>query len=644
MLTKIRWALAGCLAIGLLWNCGTEASYTVLSPDGQVSFVLESSGAQDQVPQYSVTCRGEEALAPSSLGLELDGRLLGPGMCIRQIGKRSVDESYTLKSGKRLSCRNHCNEAVFSLRGKGLPRLQLMVRVFDDGVAFRYLLPGKDGKEHVIGKELTEFSLPAGEAWIHPFDWNSRKKPSYEQFSKNGIPVGSPSPYEQGWAFPMLFKTGGLWTFVTEACLDGTYPATHVDNSGKAGAYRIRFPEQEEPIIPDAPEPRSTLPWYTPWRVIVTCPDLNGIFSSQIVQHLNPANVLEDTDWIRPGRATWSWWYQGGTVRSYEAQKKYVDFCQSMNWEYSLIDAHWEAMDGEGVEGVLRYAAGKDVGIWLWYHSGAGVENGVMSDKTRRREEMKRISELGVKGVKVDFFDTDKQAIIALYPEILQDAAEFHLMVDFHGATLPRGFERTYPNLMTTEAVRGAESLGRQEVCDRMAKHNAVLVFTRNVVGSMDYTPVTFSNKIRQGVEARRKTSVAHQLALSVAFESGFQCFADRCEAYLALPEGPKEFLRAVPVAWDESCLLSGYPADHAVIARRKGDTWYIGGINGLDEERAFRFSLPEGCAGRTIHWIADGEDGDSFREYTETLAAGASEVCVPVLAEGGFVAVIPKE
>ena len=252
---------------------------------------------------------------------------------------------------------------------------------------------------------------------------------------------------------------------------------------------------------------------------------------------------------------------------------------------------------------------------------------------------MERISTLGVKGIKVDFFDTDKQAVIALYPEILKDAARFHLMVDFHGATLPRGFERTWPNLMTTEAVRGAESLGRQEVCDRMAEHNAVLVFTRNVVGSMDYTPVTFSNKIRQGVEAVRKTSVAHQLALAVVFESGFHCFADRREAYLALPDEPKAFLQEVPTAWDESRLLSGYPADHAVIARRKGDTWYIGGINGKDEMRELTFSLPEACRGKQIRWITDGADINSFGEAVTDPTDDS--VCLPVLGNGGFAAVI---
>ena len=292
-------------------------------------------------------------------------------------------------------------------------------------------------------------------------------------------------------------------------------------------------------------------------------------------------------------------------------------------------------MDGEGVEGVVKYAKEKGVGIWLWYHSGAGRENAPMSVDSLRRKEFERISKLGVKGVKVDFFDTDKQRIIALYPAILKDAADYHLMVDFHGATLPRGWERTWPNLMTTEAIKGAESLGRQTVCDRMAEHNATVVFTRNVVGSMDYTPVTFSNKIRQGVEAFRRTSIAHQLALSVAFESGFHCFADRAEGYQALPQGPKDFLKEVPVAWDESRLLAGYPSDYAVIARRKGDVWYIGGINGKNETRDLRFTLPDSCIGKTIHWIMDGKDINTFEEREQYYNGG--EVMIHVLGNGGF-------
>ena len=632
-----NWLLPAlcCLTI---CSCGTSLPYRAYSPDGNVCFILENPRQEDGARQlqYRVTLGDRTVVLPSALGLEMDGIVYGRDVRRPSVRKTTLDEPYTLKSGKQLQTRNHCTEHVLSFRGKGSADFQLTVRVYDNGAAFRYAFPGKDDALHTVQRELTEFAIPQGKAWIHPYDWNSRKKPSYEQFAKTGIPVGTASPYEQCWGFPMLFETDGLWSMVTEACLDGTYPATHVDNSGTAGAYKIRFPEQEEPIIPDAPEPQSTLPWQTPWRVIIAGTDLNTVFTSQVVEHLNPPTAMTDTDWIRPGKACWSWWYNGGSVRNYQTQLQYVDLCQEMGWDYSLIDAGWERMDGEGVEGVVRHAADRGVGIWLWYHSGAGRDSSIMSDPPARRAEMKRISELGVKGIKVDFFDTDKQRIIALYPEILKDAADYHLMIDFHGATLPRGWERTWPHLMTTEAIKGAEGLGRQATCDRMAEHDATVIFTRNVVGSMDYTPVTFSNKIRQGVEAFRRTSVAHQLALSVAFESGFQCFADRAEAYQALPEGPKRFLTEVPVAWDESCLLAGYPSDHAVIARRKGDSWFFGGINGKAEARELEFTLPEACKGKKIQWITDGEDIHTFAETVSVYDGGT--IRIPVLEGGGFV------
>ena len=293
----------------------------------------------------------------------MDGVVYGQKVPQPEVQKRVVDETYTLKSGKQLLTRNYCNEYTLTFKDKTKRTFQLIVRVYNTGVAFRYAFPETDKKSHIIQKELTEFALPQGKAWIHPYDWNSRKKPSYEQFSQNGIPVGTVSPYEQGWAFPMLFETTAGWTMVTEACLDGTYPATHIDNSGSQGAYRIRFPEQEEPIIPDDPRPRHQHPWKTPWRVVIIGSDLNTIFTSQLVEHLNPPTMIQDTDWIKPGKATWSWWYSGATVRKYEEQLRYVDFCHEMGWDYSLIDAGWPQMDGEGMEGVVRYANQKGVGI-----------------------------------------------------------------------------------------------------------------------------------------------------------------------------------------------------------------------------------------------------------------------------------------
>ena len=635
-------AVAACAlsALGI-----SAAIPSTVSPDGKIEFVTALSPAGELT--YTVSRDGREVVKPSRLGLVKHGKDLGKDVTLKNIERKSIDDSYLLKSGKKLEAHDKCQQTIYTYQTPGGETFDLIVRVYDDGAAFRYSLHGNAAVTDTIDAEVTEFSVPVdGRAWIHPFDWNERHKPSYEQYSMNNIPVNSLPDHDRGWAFPMLFElpAGGDWMMITEAYLDGSYPATHVDNSGTDGCYRIRFPEADEPIIADDPRPASRYPINTPWRAIIVG-SLADVFANQMVSALNPPCAIEDTSWIKPGRSAWSWWYDGWTVRDFESQKRYIDFCRSMGWEYSLVDAGWQRMDGGGVDGLAEYAAKNGVGLWLWYHSGAGrdetssTDGRLMSDPSLRRAEMKRISDLGVKGIKVDFFDTDKQRIIALYPAILKDAADYGLMVDFHGATLPRGFERTYPNLMTTEAIRGAETLGRAERCVRAAEHNATVPFTRNVVGSMDYTPVTFSFKVRQGLPAARMTSVAHQLALAVVFESGFQCFADRIEAYQALPELPQQLLKEVPAAWDESRLLAGYPSDYVVIARRKGDIWYIGGINGKDEVRQVSFNLPDECAGKEFTLITDGDGIDSFG-YSGMKGDGRP-VAVKMLGNGGFAAVI---
>lgn len=636
-----------CIAGGILAGVLPMSAdkWTTVSPNGKTQFVTEIT--DDGTLRYEILHDGTKMINSSKLGLKRHGVDLGSDVKLLGVKNQSIDENYRLKAGKKLATRNKCEQSTYSFVGAGNQKFDLIVRAYDDGGAYRYRLLGDDNVSDTLDAEMTEFSVPTeGKAWIHPYDWNERHKPSYEQYSQNGIRINSLPKHDRGWAFPMLFEMeNGKWMMITEAVIDGTYPATHVDNSGEGGCYRIRFPESDEPVIADAPNPVSTYPWLTPWRAVIVGDELNDIFVTQMVAHLNAPSKVEDESWIKPARATWSWWYNGRSSSDYDAQIKYVDFCKEMGWEYSLVDAGWQNMDKGGIEGVIDYANKNNVGIWLWYHSGAGrgedspSEHRLMSDDKMRRAEMERISKLGVKGIKVDFFDTDKQRIVALYPRILKDAAEFHLMVDFHGATLPRGFERTYPNLMTTEAIRGAETLGRQERCEKAAEHNATVPFTRNVVGSMDYTPVTFSNKIRQGVPAIRRTSMAHQLALAVVFESGFQCYADRAEAYQGLPSLPLDFMKKVPSVWDESKLLAGYPSDYAVVARKNGNRWYIGGINGKNETRNVSFKLPKECQGKKFTLITDGKDIDSFG-YIDAVS-GDTPISVTMLGNGGFAAII---
>lgn len=637
-----------CLLLGSNLGASSQNTWTLQSKDSHVRFVLQNKKINGRKElTYQVFYDNRSAIEPSKLSIVMDGHEYGSNVKLMSVSEiKNIHENYLLKSGKCINAVNDSREQTFLFQTKHGSPFAINVKIFNDGVAFRYSFPNNDKSKHCIDAEDTEFAVPTnGKAWIHPYDWNNRKRPSYEQYCDAAIAIRDDGKHERGWAFPMLFNTNDLWLMVTEAQLDGTYPATHINNKGTNKAYKIAFPEADEVAIPDDPRPVSTLPWQTPWRVVIVGNTLNTIFQTQMVTNLNPPCTFTDLSWIKPGRSCWSWWYSGGTVTDYETQLQYVRLSKEMGWEYTLIDAGWQRMkNGGNVEDVVRYANEMGVGVWLWYHSGAGREDSaaserIMSDKELRNQEMMHLQDIGVKGIKVDFFDTDKQRIIKLYPAILADAAKYHLMVDFHGATLPRGLERTYPNLMTTEAVRGAEGLGQQERCDHAAWHNSILPFTRNVVGSMDYTPVTFSNKIRRGVEAFRMTSMAHQLALAVVFESGFQCFADRVEAYLSLPDHPKNFLKSVPAAWDESVLLGGYPGDFVVVGRRVGSIWFIGGINGKPIERELEFNLPKDCHGKAFTMIVDGQDKDHF-DYKE-VKLSTDKMRVHVLPNGGFTAII---
>lgn len=636
----------------LVYSKPKKKEFTLQSPDRKIVVTLRNQnepaeGKSTFRLSWSINCNGKLALLPSALGIDREDQKFSENLeFISASPVKKINEHYSLKAGKKLEIANLANEQVFTFRNSNKAPVELIFRAYNDGVAFRYRFPEQNSAPHKVLGEATTFAVPAeGKAWIHPYDWNSRLKPSYEQYCENEIPVGTESPNKKGWAYPMLFNSNGLWMMITEAVMDGTYCGTHIQTTDKK-SYKVVLAEKEEVVLPDDPEPVSTLPWTTPWRVIVVGNELATIVETNIVQNLNEPCALKDVSWIKPGRSSWSWWSDGGSPRSFEKQINYVDFTATMGWEYMLIDAGWPDMKGGTVEDVVNYATKKGVGVWLWYYSGSSLRKdtvtirNLMSIPAERKKEFAKLQKWGVKGVKVDFFDSDKQGVVKLYKEILQDAAEYHVLVNFHGASLPRGLERTYPNLMTTEAIKGAEGLGMQDRCDRAPGFNAVVPFTRNVVGSMDYTPVTFSNKIRQGVEAFRRSTMAHQLALSVVFESGIQNFADKAESYLSLPEKPLLWMKSVPAVWDETRLVAGYPGDFVILARRSGDTWYLAGINGKAEAKNITFKLPFLPLVELLDCIVDGVDLNSFG-YEMISNKGQNNFTIQLLPNGGFVSKI---
>lgn len=618
--------------------------WEITSPDGKLEITVQQTGKL----QYSVKYEKTVAIEPSHLGLVFENQDISDGaQLVSASTPKEIKETYELKSGKQLRNVNHCMERTLTFKNRTDLTFDVQLRAYNDGVAFRYVLHTSDNKQHSISAELTEFAVPTdGKAWIHPYIVNENGKCSYEEWAEKEIDIRKTAPKESGWCFPMLFNTNNLWMLITEASMDGSYPATHVDNSGKGNAYRIRFPEKEESIYPNSHTAFSQgNTWTTPWRAIAIGKELNDIFCTQLVTNLNPGTKMKDLSWIKAGRAAWSWWSER-KPKNYLRQVEFVNLAKELKWEYILLDEGWPDMkNGGSMEDIVALARQQGVEVWLWYSSEAGKENDgnphIMCDPQTRKKEMKRISKLGIKGIKVDFFDSDNQKVIQLYLDVLKDAAEYKLMVNLHGSTLPRGWERTYPHLMSMEAVKGGENLGRQVNCDAAPSHNAVLPFTRNVVGSMDYTPVTFSAKKSKNMGIPVTTN-AHQMGLSVVFESGFQCFADNESVYRTLPAPVKSFLTEVPCTWDESRALAGYPGDYAVILRRKDDTWYLGAVNGKDEARELTFTLPKECRNKELTLIKDGGNRTEFAY--ETIKNTPEKLTIKVLPNGGFCGVIRNE
>ncbi len=604
--------------------------WSVTSPNGRVKLSVRLDGQLS----YRVEHDRSVVLGDSPLGLRLANRNLLAGLKFESAQPaRLIEERYEMLHGKRRECHNRAQHQTLVFRNPAGQPLELDLRAYDDGVAFRYRVPGNGNA--AMESEATGFAFPDGaKLWMAPSDKATTYSPAYETYYGNGVAPGIVSPNGLGWSFPVLMKTAaGRWALITEANVGASFCAVRLSSGAP---YHITWPDPAEGNGTGSVKPASSLPWEMPWRVIIVSDSLAGIVESTLVNDVCPPSRLKDASWVRPGRVAWSWWSDNPSPQDGAKQKKFVDLAAAMGWEYVLVDANWDIMDNGNIHDVIRHAKEKGVGVLLWYNSG-GPHNIVtekprdtLTDKTVRRYEMELLKKWGVKGIKVDFFQSDKQNVIGLYHGILEDAADFQIMLNFHGCTLPRGWERTWPHLMSMEAVRGEECyIFAPEYPERAPVQNAILPFTRNVVGPMDYTPVAFSDN-----KYPRRTTDAHELALTVLFETGWLHFADKAESYLKLPTAPREFLKRVPVAWDDTKFIAGEPGKFVILARRKGNAWYIAGINGTNEPREERIKLGSWlAAGRhNLIIIRDGFD-------TETKPAG--DFTVKMLGYGGFVATL---
>jgi hypothetical protein len=650
----MRWLIAwtACTLVLLAPRPSSAANqWEVRSPDGEIVFELRLGAGQagrSGALSYMVTRRHgdqmREILRRSPLGVRRDDQAFLDGLrLVEAAPPRPVNDDYVALHGKRRHVRHQANEQVFSFANGTGAALDVIVSVANDGAAFRYRFPETDRTKHSLVEDASGFAIPSGSrAWMMPQSPPGRYTPAYEELFVE-VPSGTPAPTRSGWDFPALFRTPGghEWILLTESGVDEANCATRLASAPSDGVYRIRLPEEGEGRGVGSAQPSSMLPWTLPWRVIVVGRTAGAVAESTLVDDLAGATTMTDTGWIRPGRASWSWWSDDDSPRDEAKLNAFTDLAAEMGWEYSLVDANWNLMDPAALQRVLAHARQKQVGILLWYNSG-GAHNDVteqprdrMDRRDVRRREFETLRQWGVKGVKVDFWQSDKQDRIQQYLDLLRDAADFHLMVDFHGCTLPRGWSRPYPHLMSMEAVQGAEQYKfNPNYADKAAWHNTVLAFTRNVVGGMDYTPVTFGDS-----KFPHQTTYGHELALSVVFESGLQHFADSVEAYRALPGAARDFLKVVPAAWDETRVIAGAPGTLAVFARRSGSDWFIGGISGRDAPQPVSLDLSFlGAGPHTLTLITDGSSQRALRSETKTLAPGEA-LRLDLLPRGGFVA-----
>ncbi|WP_229793618.1 glycoside hydrolase family 97 protein [Salinimicrobium marinum] len=619
---------------------------TLQSPDDALRLeVFLESGK----PSYSVYYNNEVVLEKSRLGLKTNITDYFEALTFEGSETSSVDKTYESKKLKKSEINYNAQELTTTFTNQKGQKIDVIFRVSNNDIALRYHLHKySDTIAHVIKQEFTGFNFPnSAKGYLTPQSESmvgfQRTKPSYEEGYYLDQDITKTSANHLGYTFPGLFKTENHWVLISETGVDGTYVGAHLSDPNDEGEYTIAFPDSTENNAFGSTGAAISLPFSTPWRTITVGESLNPIVETTI-----PFDVVEPlyeaSQDYNFGRGVWSWIMWQDASMNYDDQVTYIDFAAEMGYEYILIDALWDQNIGyDRMEELIDYARSKNVDVFLWYNSNGVANDAPMTPRHKmhraitRKQEMKWLQENGVKGLKVDFMGGDKQETIQLYEDIMSDANDHGLMMIFHGATLPRGWEIMYPNFISTEAVLASENLMfSQYANDQEARRAAIHPFIRNTVGSMDFggtVPNERYNRSNDGGNVR-KTSDAFQLATAVLFQTPVQFFALTPNNLEDAPEFAVDFMKNVPTTWDETIFIDGYPGEYSVIARRHKEHWYIAGINASEKPRKLSFSLPqmEGTDFRIINDTGKGK----FDKKGINRKNGKFEVTIQ--PQGGFV------
>ena len=586
------------LCLSLLCLSLSAAPKTVTSPDGKLTVTVSDDA------RYSVSLDGKDIVLPSALGFRSNrGDFMNAK--VTEAESSAIHDSYTLDRIKKGRITYDANVLICTLENEAGDAVKVEFCVSDNDVAFRYVVDNprwasirifEEATSFVFPESTTTFLTPQSDAMI---GWQ-RTKPSYEEFYAIDKPMSEKSQYGHGYTFPCLFKVGSDgWALVSETGVDSRYCGGRLSDWDPKGGYRLEFPMPEENDGNGTVEPAFAVPGATPWRTITVGSTLKPIAESTVTWDVVEPRYVSKHNY-KFGKGTWSWiLWQDGSI-NYDDQVKFIDLAAAMDFQYVLVDNFWDRNIGyDRMEELVKYAHSKGVDVFLWYSS-SGYWNDIsqcplnkMDSAVERKKEMKWLQDIGVKGIKVDFFGGDKQETMRIYEGVLSDADDYGLMVIFHGCTLPRGWERMYPNYVGSEAVRASENLvfGQHE-CDIEAQNATLHPFIRNAVGCMEFGGC-FLNKFLNKANARRpirRTTDEFELATAVLFQNPIQNFALAPNNLEDAPAYCLDFLRDVPTTWDDIRYIDGYPGKYAVIARRKGGRWYVSAINA--DEAPYKLDL----------------------------------------------------
>ena len=616
------------VATSLLVTLGALAEdVKATSPDGRLVVNVSCEGGR---LYYDATLDGQRMLEKSALGLKTSIGDFTRDLSILTSHLSPLTSSYSMRGTKASSHDYKATKAVIDMENKDHQRFSIIFQVSNNNIAFRYAIPRqnvgrKEMKRVRIKSELSSFNFPDGTTTfispqIGPETGWEQTKPSYEEGYSADAPMDTPSQYGHGYIFPALFHLGGGWALVSETGVGSNYCGSHLSDYQSGVGYTVAYPDAGENNGYGTDFAAIPLPGETPWRTITLGQTLKPIVETTISYDLVEPLYKPSTDY-KPGRYTWSWLIWQDKSINYDDQVKFIDLASAMGFEYCLVDNWWDTQIGrDRIEELSKYAQSKGVHLLLWYNSNGfwndapqGPRN-CMSTAIAREKEMKWMQSIGIKGIKVDFFGGDKQETMRLYEDILSDANRHGLQVVFHGCTVPRGWERMYPNFVASEAVLASENVFFNEGAAIKQPFDLTLhPFCRNATASIDWGGIIMNKHLSPDNKSRhtRKTTDIFELASGLIMQTSVQCVAMQPNNLGELPEFELDFLRRLPTTWEETRFIDGYPGRYVVLARKATNgQWYIAGLNAQKEPLTLTLDLPMFAPGETLRYYVDEPSG----------------------------------